>query len=56
MNRAARRKKSSLCAESCSVEIKGCNGLVQMEDRGGQGELGRKMKTITAMHPMGTSG
>lgn len=56
MNRAERREKSSLCAESCSDEINGRNGLVQMEDRGGQGELGRKTKTITALHPTGTSG
>lgn len=44
-------KKSSLCAESCSDEINRCNGLVQMEDRRGQGELGKKMKTITPLHP-----
>lgn len=36
--------------------MNGRNGLVQLEDRGGQGELGRKMKTITALHPTGTSG
>lgn len=40
----------------CCDEINGCNGLVQMEDRGGQGELGRKMKTITVLHPTGVSG
>lgn len=57
VNRAERREKGSLCAsESCSDEINGRNGLVQMEDRGGQGELGRKMKTITALHPTGASG
>lgn len=27
-----------------------------MEDRRGQGELDRKMKTITALHPTGASG
>lgn len=44
-------KKSSLCSESCSDEINRCNGLVQMEYRRGQGELGKKMKTITLLHP-----
>lgn len=46
-------KKGSLCAESCSDEI---NKLVQMKDRRGQRELGRKMKTITLLHPPGASG
>lgn len=27
--------------------------VMQREDRGGQAELGRKMRTITALHPTG---
>lgn len=55
VNRGERRKRA-VYVQSCSDEINGRNGLVQMEDSGGQGELCRKMKTITALHPTGTSG
>lgn len=48
------KKGAVLCAESCcGDEINGRGRLVQMEDRGGQGELGRKMKIITVLQPLG---
>lgn len=51
VNRAEWGKRAVYVQGSCGDEINGCNGLVQMEDRGGQGELGRKMKTITSLQP-----
>lgn len=47
MNRGESGERSGLCAESCSDEINGRNGLVQMEDRGGQRKLAREAETIT---------
>lgn len=52
VNRAKRRKRAVYLQSCCSVEINSCNGLVQMEDRGGQEELGGE----TALHPSGASG
>lgn len=48
-------RKRAVYVQSRCDEINGYNGLVQMEDRGGQGELGRKMKTITALLSAGAS-
>lgn len=44
MNRTQRRKRAVYVQSRCGDGINEHYGLVQMEDREGQGELGRKMK------------